>query len=216
MCPWKSWVSLYLLYRERLLYTCSIFQQGSSKCFQYNIEALSTQVDKNTYRFKVKSSKEKKKVKEDFSLSLSHLHVFIHVLTYHMLRLPEEERTTVCDTAGKDHRTWGADAQVTSVPGELAITPSRLKVYWATFCKTVISHFTTSALWCLISLAFVGFLQCTCASVHENQLSHHSNEASVSSDATWLPHISGCSFALHILSLCSPHYMLPCGISPGR
>lgn len=155
-------------------------------------------------------------MKDDFSLSLSHLHLFIHVLTCHMLRFPEEERMAVCDTAGKDHRTWGADAQVTSLPGELAITPSRLEVYWGTFCKTVISHFTTSALWCLISLAFVGYLQRTSVSVHRI------NWAIIQMKHLFLGMPLGCLtfqaalFTLHILSLCSPHYTLPCGFSPGR
>lgn len=91
-----------------------------------------------------------------FSLSPLHFPLFIKPFTSrkYMPRLwdGQRERTTVCCTAGLDRRTRGTDAQVTTLPGVMAITPSELKIYfytlWGRFCKPVISCLKASAVRC--------------------------------------------------------------------
>lgn len=86
----------------------------------------------------------------------------------------ERERTAVCLTAGRHRRTQRTDAQVTTLPGVKAITPSKLKVHFymlrGRFCKPVISHLTTSAVWCLTNPAFGCIHQYTSVSVYTIRL----------------------------------------------
>ncbi len=140
-----------------------------------------------------------------FSLSGSRLHVFIQTFTSHMLQLSDADRTTVCCTAGEDHRTRETDAQVTTLPGVKEITPSKLELHfymlWGTSCKLMTNNICS---WLLGKLCFwwnSSIQFCLC--VHNQApLSHQSNEASVSWVVTSLFHTSGCCPTLHICSLC--------------
>lgn len=71
-------------------------------------------------------------------------------------------------------------------------------------CQPVISHLTTSAVWCLINFRLhSSILFCLC--VHNQApFSHPSNRTSVSSDVTLLFRTSGCFLSLHMCSLCRP------------
>lgn len=92
-----------------------------------------------------------------------------------MPRHSSGERTAVCLTAGRDYGTRGTDAQVTTLPGEEAITPSQTEALFSICCeahsaKPVISRLKTSAVWRLVSFAFCGIHQYTPVSVHTIKL----------------------------------------------
>lgn len=125
---------------------------------------------------------------------------------------PVENGQQSVSQQAKDYGTRGTDAQVTTLPGEEAITPSETEALFSICCeahsaKPVISRFKNI---CSLALGKLCFLwhssihSCLCAH-NQAPLSHQSNEASVSWGVTSLFHTSGCSLARHI---CFPTVLL--------